>query len=64
MLKCIFKKLKISLQLHMPQLGAFDYITTGENNACSLMTPWGGGEWIEKPGFQTGVNNQDHPGES
>ena len=45
----------------MPQLGALDYITNGENNACSLkrVTPWAAGEWTVKPGFQTRVTEHD-----
>ena len=43
------------------QVGAFDYITNGENNACSLMRDsLGAVEWTVKPaGFQTRVTKHD-----
>ena len=37
MLKCKFEKVYNLTTTTHAQLGAFDYITNGENNACSLM---------------------------
>ena len=37
MIKCKFKKVNDLTTTTHAQLGAFDYITNGENSACSLM---------------------------
>ena len=37
MIKCRFKKVNDLTTTTYAQVGAFDYITNGENNVCSLM---------------------------